>query len=76
MIFIICVTQAVLCSIASPDCTNIIKHGQMKGLLLATTKDSYLGDFSDSAEFKNFKGDFTSVTINKSKCTKFEPEIK
>lgn len=74
MLLIICFTQIVVCAANSKDCTDIIKHGQMKGLVLATNDYHYVADFSDAAKYKNFDGDFTNVEVPKNKCIRYRPE--
>lgn len=76
MTFILCFTQVVVCAALSPDCTDIVKHGQMKGRILATHRYTYTADFTDAAKYKNFEGDFENVDIDKDKCIKYNPEEK
>ncbi len=76
MTYLLCVTQAVLCSVLSQDCTDIVKHGQMKGVLIVTRANYYVADFTEDANYHNFEGDFENVEITKNKCIIVKPEVK
>lgn len=71
MNLVMCLTQFVICAALSPDCTKIPKHGQMRGIITSTLKYEYIVDFSSSAQYKDFEGDFSSVHIPKNKCQKY-----
>lgn len=71
--FILCLTQAVLCSSGSLDCTDIVKHGQMLGVVLAQHSGYYTANFAEAAEEKNFEGDFRDIDVPRTKCQEYKP---